>query len=236
MSRTIIKERELKMVKKSLFLIALTILVSANVLAAAEDPPEAQFDGQLKTDTKWPYEKIVEITYVIPEADLCIMDIEIKIGWYIEIVNCNKKIILEQVQCSDLHNKGNWGAPKPFPCYADCQEIGINSNFDATLGLRLEKDGPYEDVITNSGGWNPQDNWDAYFSPVDFDDPLFDTAGYGVSDTYDLDIDTANPETKWVFVCVEAWDANLWIMPPDTTGKVGNLIITVQPTEEALGL
>jgi hypothetical protein len=237
MSKTIIKERELKMVKKSLFLIALTILVSTNMLAAQVEGPVPQFNGTLKTDIDWPYEKIVTIEYIIPESDLCVMDIEIKVGWYIEIINCDKTIVLEQVQCSDIVSRGFGNSIRPFPCYADCQEIGINSNFDATLGLRLEKDGPYQDVITEtSSWWGTTVNWQAYFSPVDFDDPDFNTAGFEVSDTYDLDIDTAAPETKWVFVCVEAWDANLWIMPPGTQGKVGTLTITVQPTEEALGL
>jgi len=216
----VIKERELKMVKKSLFLIALTILVSTSMLAAQTEGPIAQSNGMLKTDDAWPYKTI--ITYEVPTSDLCVMDIEIHVGWYIEILNCNQTILLEQVGCSELVQGG-----ATFPCYAGCQQIGIQSNFDAILGLELAKVGDYADVINGN-------KWRAYFSPKDFDDAAFDKNA--VQTTYDVVVDPANPAAEYVWVCVEAWDANIWMLPADTQGQCGTLTITVRPTDGELGI
>jgi len=150
------------------------------------------------------------------------MDIEIKIGWYIEIQNCNQKLTLMQVQCDDLVHNG-----AQFPCYADCQSIGVASNFDAILGLKLVKGGEYSSVITE---------WDAYFSPKDFADALFNTAGYEVQDEYEVEVNHADPKIQWLYVCVEAWNADIWMMPPNETGAVGQLTITVRPTDEVVGI
>ena len=215
-----IKERELKMVKKSLFLIALTILVSTSMLAAQVEGPIPQSNGTLKTDDSWPYKTI--ITYEVPTSDLCVMDVEIKIGWYIEIINCNQKILLEQVSCSDLV-KSN----PAFPCYAGCRQIGIQSNFAAILGLKFAKVGDYADIINGN-------NWDVYFSETNIDSSSWDETG--VSDTWEYPAAVALGARENVWVCVEIWDANVWLLPADTQGQCGQVTITVRPTDAEIGI
>jgi hypothetical protein len=212
-NRAIVKERELKMVKKSLFVIALIGILATSTFAV--EIPEAQQNGQLKWDDKWPYE--TEIIYHEPETDLCTMQIKLEVGMFIEVINCNQTIVLKQVSCSDMtHTQGK---NKTFPCYLGCVEIKVRSNFEATLGLRLEKT---SDIITESGyGWNKTPNWEAYFTPDPSADPVVK------DDTFDVD-DTGN-ENK-VNVCVEAWDANIFLGSPGNKETVGSLTITVIPT------
>jgi len=207
------------MVKKSLFLIALTILVSTNMLAAQFEGPAAYSNGILKTDETWPYKPIEPvIEYEVGVSDLCVMNIQIEVGWYIEILNCNQTILLKQVGCADLFNNN-----VSFPCYAGCKQIGVQANFDAILGLKLAKVGAYSDVITS---------WDAYFLPTDFDQKD-DNA---VQDTFEYIDDPQDNSAQWVYVCVEAWNADIWKVPADNTGQVGQLTITVRPTDGELGI
>jgi len=214
----IIKERELKMVKKSLFLIALTILVSTSMLAAQTEAPQPYQEGMLKTDYEWPV--IPHTTYEVPVVDLCTLDIRIHVGWYIEIEGCNNTITLNQVSCGELRHSGG-----SFPCYADCTQIKIKANFDALLDLELAKVGSYTDVINGN-------NWQAYFSKNDIDGTSWDPTA--TSDTYEFD--TSVGEEQYVWICVEAWDANVWNLPADATEKIGEVTITVRPTDDELGI
>jgi len=196
------------MVKKSIFLIALMGILATSTFAV--EIPEAQKNGQLKWDGKWPYETV--ITYNVPQTDLCTMQIKLEVGMFIEVTNCNQTIVLKQVSCDDLV-KNN----PSFPCYLGCVEIKVRSNFEAILGLRLEKT---SDIITQSGGWGGvTQNWQAYFWDETATPP----------NTSSFVVDDSGNENK-TDVCVEAWDANIFLGDPGKQETVGSLTITVMPT------
>jgi hypothetical protein len=221
-----IKERELKMVKKSLIAIALMSMLASTSFAG----DLASKEGYWKFDDFWPIEVVVNYEVL----ELCQIPIFIDVGMYIELENCGKlgkgdvpilKIILEQISCANLDSE----TTSEFPCYRGCQDIRVRSNFEAILGLKLYKKdlggGTY--FIGNTGGWGARDKWNAFFDDVD-------TVGVETLDEW-----TVPGDGNWekVKVCVEAWDVNIFYgdpesKPTDEVNRVGEVAITVVPAAD----
>ena len=123
-------KREMKMVKK-LIAIAVVALMATSVHAGIEVYGE-EGAGKLKTEGTepafWPFE--------YKALDLCAIPVIMEIGYYVELKECgDQEFKLKQVDCGDIgKGAGDW------PCYLDCQDLTIRSNFQVKLGLRLEKD------------------------------------------------------------------------------------------------
>jgi hypothetical protein len=133
----------IKMVKKSLIVIALMGFLATTVMAGdlAKNP--------WKFDDEWP--STVVITY---EAfEICQIPVYMDVGMYVEMENCGKEeIMLEQVPCADIGKGGG-----DFPCYHDCEDIKLRANFDVQLGLVKYKIG----TVIDDGKWK------AYFQGAD---------------------------------------------------------------------
>jgi len=186
------------MVKKSIIAIALM-----GMLATVSFAQDGQVNGQVKVDGMWPCQYI--------PLEVCRIPIVMDIGMFIEVIDCGKKkIVLKQVTCP---------AGRSFPCYKGCTTIGVRSNFEAQLGLKLYKVG---NVISSSFFG---DNWEAYFNDTSTTPPTKKSSW----------IIPGNGNTTNVEVCVEAWDANIYAAPPGndackTAVSVGQVGITAVPT------
>jgi hypothetical protein len=127
----------MKMVKRSLIAIAVLAILATSVQALDYDD-----NGKIKRDGSWP------TVYVA--LDLCTMPVVMDVGMYVQIFECEKRIIkLVQVDCADI------GSDK-FPCYLDCEEFDIRANFTAVLGTKLTK-----------AEGSPIKDWEAYYDGED---------------------------------------------------------------------
>jgi len=98
----------------------------------------------------WPFE--------FKALDLCSIPVYMNVGFFVQVENCvNKKIELKQVACADIGRND-----KDWPCYLDCEDIRVRSNFEVRLGTKLKKEGS---VI---------DKWEAYYDGTDIINPLGD--------------------------------------------------------------
>jgi hypothetical protein len=187
------------MLKRTLIAIAVVALLATSVQALGPTPHyksgESKPGNGLKVNIQnvalgWPVE--------YKALDLCVIPVYISIGYFVEVKECHKrKIKLIQVECGDMKKGSDW------PCYADCEDVQVRSNFEAKLGLSLRDKG------------SMIDKWDAYFK---IDDAASSSA-------------TVAAATGWqkVTVCVEAWKAKLLNSTPGTEVKAGNVVITVKP-------
>lgn len=117
-------EREIKMLKKCLFAIAVTALLAVMVQAGVATDPYGSCD-----DT-WvykghPYPWPVEYKKI----EICRIPIWMEVGFWVEIRDCeNAEILLVQVECKDVNrDDDNW------PCYTGCADIAIRTNFEASI-------------------------------------------------------------------------------------------------------
>ena len=149
--------------KRTLIAIAVVALLAATVNAAIEDPyyftgPDkmsaVKVDGKDTPTIRWPYKIVYD------ELVVCNIPIKMKVGMFVQVKECkDKKIILEQVNCSDIGQ----GADK-YPCYLGCVSLDIRANFDVKLGSALHKSGDtivdwaayYDggDTVTGDGDWH----------------------------------------------------------------------------------
>jgi len=190
------------MVKKSIIATAVICMLASVTFAA--DPFPGAPDGQIKIDGKWP------VTCVYTPIDICKIPVYLKVGMFIEILDCggkNTKIVLEQVNCPSSSEDPS---KQSFPCYADCLTIEVRANFPAQLGLRKEKTDP--SMINGN-------NWKAYFR-ANSSDPAESSTWLIVGDGSKEKVD----------VCVEAWDVNIYGGTPGSTTKVGDVYVTAMPT------
>jgi hypothetical protein len=147
----------MKMIKRTLIAIAVVALLATSAHAAwVEDPFDPHYftdgdhravkvDGKDKPEIRWPY----EINY--KPLVICNIPIKMKVGMYVQIEDCKKKkLVLEQVDCGDI-GKG----AKDYPCYLDCVDLKVRSNFEVKMGANLIKEG---DVIKE---------WSAYYDGGD---------------------------------------------------------------------
>jgi hypothetical protein len=113
----------MKMVKKSLIAIALLALLATTVQAGDSAANPRKFDDH------WPW------TYTALE--ICQIPVYMDVGWFVQLVDCNKKeIILKQVTCDSIGKD----PAKDFPCYYGCVKFKLYANFEVKLGTVLYKD------------------------------------------------------------------------------------------------
>ncbi len=114
-------EREMKMLKKCLFAIAVIALLAVTVQAAS-----VKYKGD---PYPWPVEwKKVEI---------CRIPVMMEVGFWVEIKNCeDAEILLKQVNCETIGKDPT----KDFPCYLGCEDLEIRTNFEAELSGDLSHD------------------------------------------------------------------------------------------------
>jgi len=107
-------EREMKMLKKCLFAIAVIALLAVTVQAAS-----TKYKGD---PYPWPVEwKKVEI---------CRIPVFMEVGFWVEIKDCeDKEILLKQVNCETIGKN----PVDDFPCYLGCVDLEIRTNFEAEL-------------------------------------------------------------------------------------------------------
>jgi hypothetical protein len=145
----------MKMIKRTLMAIAVVALLATSVYAAID--PDSIFylsvdktyavkvDGKDQPTIRWPY------TISYQALTICTIPVKMHVGMYVQILNCDdKKIILEQLNCSDI-SKGTGD----FPCYRGCVDLDVRANFNVKMGASLTKSG---DIISGNGG-----DWSAYY-------------------------------------------------------------------------
>lgn len=199
------------MVKKSIIAIALLGMLST-VTFGQLNPGTG--DGQLKYDNGWPK------TCIWTQIEICCIKVNLKIGYFIEVLDCSKKSInMVQVNCP-----AGATPAQTFPCYKGCTTISVRANFNATIGLALHAIGS---IINDNGTQgNPNDDkWKAYFQNggdgITINDPPTTANVTGDGNLHTID------------VCVEAWDANIFGGTPGQNPQVGTVCITAVPTAAA---
>jgi hypothetical protein len=137
-------EREMKMVKKILFTIAVALLVTtanAGIVVTnhtAGDHAAVKVEGHETLNYDWP------ISWSYDSVNICTIPVKMEIGMYIKIIDCNKKEIwLRQVPCGDVG-----ASDSHYPCYAGSVTVKAIANFNAKLGLSTSKDGSILDNLT----------------------------------------------------------------------------------------
>jgi len=134
------------MVKRTLIVIAVVALMATSAQALGPEPHTGKWAKQSsikvniqEMDIGWPFE--------YKALDLCVIPVYMHVGYFVQVFECHKrKIKLVQVECGDIgKGSGDW------PCYKDCEDVKVRSNFEIKLGLRKEKVGS---II---------DQWSAYF-------------------------------------------------------------------------
>jgi hypothetical protein len=189
--------------KRTLIAIAVVALLATSAHAAIEvwpfldvaDHSAIKVDGKETKEFRWPYEIIYQ------ELTVCTIPVYMKVGMFVQVEDCaNKKIVLEQVSCTDFDQItggaiGNKGAGD-YPCYWDCEDIRVRANFPVELGLKLNKG----DMIPDST---------AYF---DGDNTVPDDGSW-----------------KDIKICVAAWKAQIYKAKPHDEVTVGSVEITVKP-------
>lgn len=120
-------EREIKMLKKCLFAIAVTALLAVTVHGGVEGDP---FGRGGDCDDTWvykghPYPWPVEYKKV----EVCRIPIWMEVGFWVEVRDCDDaEILLVQENCIDVgRDEDDW------PCYAGCANIAIRTNFEASI-------------------------------------------------------------------------------------------------------
>jgi hypothetical protein len=97
-----------KMVKKTLFAIALALLVTtANAGIKTTNFEGINDDAAVKVEGSEKWEKTFNWDYWVDwgyhTKDICTIPVKMEVGMYIEIIECHKKeILLKQVSCGDL--------------------------------------------------------------------------------------------------------------------------------------
>lgn len=190
------------MLRKSLFAIAILALVATCVQAA--DPFDPDSGKAIKIDGDWPSEIII----IYEDIEICQVPVYLKVGYYVEVENCDKeKIVMEQVSCSLIGKNPS----KDFPCYLGCTDLKVRANFEAKLGTNIYKVG---DVIDG-------DKIDAYYTDADGNP----------SPAAGADIVPGDGNWKTTYLCVKAWNADIFKVPasPGDETKVAEIGITVKP-------
>jgi hypothetical protein len=185
------------MLKRTLIAVAVIGMLATSVQAAGPDPTldtagnERGFKiDPVKMNVFWPYE--------YKALDLCTIPVRLEIGILVQVNKCpERKINLKQVDCAEIGKGGG-----DFPCYHDCEDVQIRTNFPIKLGLSKSKVG------------NVLKDWSAYFDGDDFVDPT------GSSwKTITVCVDAWNTQ---LFNHDASGQAGDWV-------HVGNVTITVKP-------
>jgi hypothetical protein len=176
------------MLKRTLIAIAVVAAMATSVQALG---PDAHLDNQgnetgfkvdpVKMSVMWPFE--------YKALELCVLPVRMEIGILVQVNKCkDRKIDLKQVDCAEIGK-----AAKNFPCYKDCDNVQIRTNFPIKLGTKLTKQGS---VIKN---------WKAYYDGDDFVDPTGNswktvTVCVEAWDTQLLNEETSGEAGDWITV------------------------------------
>ena len=189
------------MVKKSIIAIALIGMLAG--ASFAQDIPEPQLPGQLKIDGQWP------ITCQYTPITICCIPVVLKVGMFVEIVNCpNLKIILSQVNCP---------SGQSFPCYKGCVNVQVNTNFEVLLKATYTPDGQIvagnKSKVYFDDGDTPPDN-QTTVTPPGATIPL-------CVEAWDANIFKADPGTQAAVgqVCITAMPTGTVVCTSYTTGS-----------------
>jgi hypothetical protein len=176
----------MKMLKKCIIALAVATLMATTVVQAGAPAPS----GSIKRDGDWPW------TY--KAIDLCTMPVYMDVGHYVQLKECHKREIkLVQVECDTIGRDSG-----DFPCYSDCEDIEVRSNFPAIFGASLTKIGPI----------------------------LQDTSLYWKDDLNQITGSTGTWEK--LTICLDAWNAEIWrAAEPAENAIVGELTINVKPPD-----
>ena len=146
------------MLKRTLIVVAVVAFLATSAQALGPDPhtgggnsPAIKVNNESFT-LGWPFE--------YKALRLCTIPVYMNVGYYVQVEKCHeRKIKLVQVDCEDQRvgkGAGDW------PCYYDCENVKIRSNFEAKLGVDKEKIGSVikdwsawvtPDVVGPSAGW-----------------------------------------------------------------------------------
>lgn len=119
-------EREIKMLKKCLFAIAVTALLAVTVQAGTPKSGVPWEDsGDWWAYKGHPYPWPVEYKKV----EICRIPIWMEVGYWVEIKDCeDAEILLIQQDCLEVDRKEG-----DFPCYKGCTNIRMRTNFEASI-------------------------------------------------------------------------------------------------------
>jgi len=147
------------MLKRTLIVIAVVAFLATSAQALGPDPhtDNSGGDNAIKVNNQkmtigWPFE--------YKALTICEIPVFMNVGYYVQVENCHeRKIKLIQVDCTDPvvgKGSGDW------PCYYDCENVKIRSNFEVKLGTDKVKIGPVikdwassvsPSVVGPSSGW-----------------------------------------------------------------------------------
>jgi hypothetical protein len=143
----------MKMIKRTLIAIAVVALLATSAPAQITehyfpigDHHAVKVDGKETVDFRWPY------TVSYKALKVCNIPIKMQVGMYVQVEDCkNKKILLTQVPCTDLQDRGDGD----FPCYNGCVKFRVRANFDVQLGHSMNA----SDTISDSRAYYVGDDW-----------------------------------------------------------------------------
>lgn len=125
-------EREIKMLKKCLFAIAVTALLAATVQAGEVKGDGVDWNCGIWAYKGHPYPWPVEWKKV----EICRIPIFMEVGFWVEIKGCeDAEILLEQRDCKEVGRDDD-----DFPCYKGCTDIELRTNFDAVVDGDVKHD------------------------------------------------------------------------------------------------
>ncbi|MHC4532767.1 MAG: hypothetical protein ACYS6K_02340 [Planctomycetota bacterium] len=102
-------------------------------LKSSIEPEEKTEEVEEKAEEKCKYNPL----------DICKFPLSIKVGYYIQLKECNKrKITLVQVDCKSIGRGGS-----DFPCYKGSDVIEVKANFPAIFSASIEKNDGGEDML-----------------------------------------------------------------------------------------
>ncbi len=153
-----VSEREIKMLKKCLFAIAVTALLAVTIHAGE---PKTGIPWEDDCDT-WaykghPYPWPVEYKKI----EICRIPLFMEVGFWVEIKGCeDAEILLIQEDCLEVDRKEG-----DFPCYKGCTNVAIRTNFEAKIDGDVKHDaiemshkdffnGVGDLVIPGDGNWH----------------------------------------------------------------------------------
>lgn len=195
------------MIKKTLMAIALLAFVTSAYASLTIDDDIPAFywhkDKGYAVKSELISKPVIQWPYTInyQALTICTIPIYMHVGMYVQIENCDdKKIILEQLNCSDIGKNST----NDFPCYQGCvDELKVKANFDVKMGASLHiKDGV--PAIPNG------DHWSAYYDNG-------------------VDVVPGDGDYHSVKLCVKAWGVNIAKSAPGEEVQVGSVDVTVKP-------
>ena len=125
---------------KNAYRVILIGLVVLGVVYASTGPEKKTEEVEKKTKEGW---KKNEDGCKYKPIDLCKFSVNMDVGHYVELKECNKrKIELKQVQCEEIGQ-----ANDKFPCYKGSDVIQVRANFPAIFNATIDKSSGDEEIL-----------------------------------------------------------------------------------------